>query len=107
MGTGASVDGGPIQFTCCDVWGNAGGDWVGPIAGQYGIDGNIREDPRFCVPEDGDFRLLEDSPCAPGTECDRIGAWPVGCGASSVADGPDGAPPATTSSWGELKALYR
>ncbi len=68
---------------CCDVYGNAGGDWIGCIAGQYGIDGNICEDPLFCDPENDDFRLHEDSPCAPFSQpnpgCDLIGAWAVGC----------------------------
>ncbi|MCK4304928.1 MAG: right-handed parallel beta-helix repeat-containing protein [Candidatus Eisenbacteria sp.] len=70
-------------LTCCDVFGNAGGDWVGHIADQYGINGNISEDPLFCDPEEGNFSLQIDSPCAPfsppNPECDLIGAWPVGC----------------------------
>ena len=84
-----------------------GGDWVGPLAGQYGHDGNICVDPLFCAPEGGDFRLQEDSPCAPGGECDRIGAWPVGCGACSIPDASDDAPSETTPSWGEIKAMFR
>lgn len=68
---------------CSDVYGNAGGDWVGCIAGQDGISGNICLDPLFCGPEEGDFTLAENSPCAPfsppNEECDLIGAWPVGC----------------------------
>jgi hypothetical protein len=73
-----------ITLACCDVFGNAGGDWVECIADQYGINGNICEDPLFCDPEEVDFSLAADSPCAPFTppneECDLIGAWPVGCG---------------------------
>ncbi|MHC4529111.1 MAG: LamG-like jellyroll fold domain-containing protein, partial [Planctomycetota bacterium] len=34
-------------LTFCDVYGNAGGDWVGCIAGQLGISGNIMADPCF------------------------------------------------------------
>ncbi|MCK4546467.1 MAG: right-handed parallel beta-helix repeat-containing protein [Candidatus Eisenbacteria sp.] len=72
-------------LTCCDVYGNEGGDWVGCFADQYGINGNISEDPLFCDPENDDYRLQPGSPCAPfsepNPECDLIGALPVGCGA--------------------------
>lgn len=87
-------------LTCCDIYGNQG-DWVGPIAGQYGIAGNISEDPFFCNAEAGDFTLHADSPCAPFTppnpECDLIGAWPVGCGPT----------PTLEATWGVIKALFR
>ena len=88
-------------LTCCDLHGNAGGDWVGEIADQFGIDGNISEDPLFCGPDVGDFTLAEDSPCAPFTppneECDLIGARPIGCGPTDV----------SKVSWGELKSRFR
>jgi len=90
-----------ISLTCCDVFGNAGGDWVGSIADQYGVNGNISEDPLFCDPDNGNFYLQCGSPCAPFTapnpECDLIGAWPVGCGGTAT----EGA------TWSSLKALYR
>jgi len=80
------------SLTCCNIFGNAGGDWVGYIADQYGVDGNISEDPLFC----GDlnpllpYLLHGDSPCAPdyNPECGLIGAWPVGCGAPQTIDEP-------------------
>jgi hypothetical protein len=85
------VRGGPCPtLRCCDVYGNVGGDWVGCIAGQYDPDlyGNICEDPLFCDPENGDFHLQGNSPCAPFTPsnpaCDLVGAWPVGCGGSGL-----------------------
>ena len=88
-------------LTCCDLHGNAGGDWVGEIADQFGIDGNISADPLFCNPEMGEFTLAEDSPCAPFTppneECDLIGARPIGCGPTDV----------SKVSWGELKSRFR
>ncbi len=75
--------GADVSLSCCDLYGNADGDWVGPIAGQLGINGNICADPWFCDAPDDDLRLHADSPCAPFTppneECDLIGAWPVGC----------------------------
>jgi hypothetical protein len=79
-------------LSCCDLYGNAGGDWVEQIAEQYGVNGNISEDPLFCDPENGNLNLDEDSPCGPFTppneECDLIGARPVGCDPSTVEDHP-------------------
>ncbi len=68
-------------LTCCDVYGNEGGDWVGCIETQIGTDGNIAEDPFFCDAPAGDFTLYDDSPCAPAEnpECGQIGAWGVDC----------------------------
>jgi hypothetical protein len=70
------------------VYGNAGGDWVDGIAGQYGVSGNFAEDPLFCERERLDVRdfLHSDSPCASGP-CGLIGARPVACGESSVPGG--------------------
>jgi len=88
-------------LTCCDIYGNAGGDWVGEIASQYGINGNISYDPLFCDPENLDFTLHADSPCAPfsppNPECDLIGAWPVGCGPT----------PTVATTWGQIKTLFK
>jgi hypothetical protein len=85
---------------CSDVYGNEGGDWVGIIGDQSGINGNISEDPLFCDPENGDFTIRGDSPCAPfsppNAECDLIGAWPVACGPTSV----------ESTTWGRIKAVY-
>ena len=75
-------------LSCCDLFGNQGGDWVGPIGGQYGTNGNISADPLFCDPGGHDFGLQDGSPCAGHTpqapNCDRMGSWPVGCQASQV-----------------------
>ena len=73
----------PLTLSCCDIHGNAGGDWVGAIASQYGLRGNISEDPLFCGSANPlePLTLASNSPCAPensGT-CGLIGAWPVGC----------------------------
>jgi hypothetical protein len=69
---------GDITLTCCDIYGNGGGDWTGCIAGQYGINGNVSVDPLFCAPGDTNFHLSSDSPCLVG-ECGRIGAYGAGC----------------------------
>jgi hypothetical protein len=86
---------------CCDIYGNEGGDWTGCIADQLGVNGNICADPLFCDAENDDFTLEDCSPCAPfsppNTECDLIGAWPVGCGGS----------PTIEATWGRVKSLFR
>ncbi len=74
-----------VTLGCCDVFGNAGGDYVGCIAGQLGIDGNIWNNPMFCGVEfepDDPYSLDVNSPCADENNgsCDNIGARPVKCG---------------------------
>lgn len=90
-----------VLLTCCDLYGNAGGDWVGYIEDQLGVAGNISADPIFCAPAEDDFTLSSDSPCAPQTppnpECGLIGAWPVGCGGTPVVE----------ATWGGIKSLFR
>jgi len=92
-------DGSSVNLSCCDVFGNVSGDWVDCIEDQYGINGNISEDPLFCDPDNGDYHLDCTSPCAPGynPECGLIGAWGVGCGATRTEQ----------TTWSSLKALYR
>lgn len=48
-------------LTCCDLFGNSGGDWTGKIATQFGQNGNISQDPLFC--SEGNYRLSSNSPC--------------------------------------------
>lgn len=69
------------DISCTDIFGNTGGDWVGAIADQYGLNGNICLDPLFCEPDEGDFTLREGSPCLPdhNPDCGLIGAHPQGC----------------------------
>ena len=59
--------GGAPTLLCCDIWNNAGGDYVGCIAGQFGNNGNISEDPVFCDIMFREYNLHPDSPCAPFT----------------------------------------
>lgn len=88
------------DLTCCNIYGNEFGNWVECIADQYGMAGNISEDPLFCDPEIRDFRLQSSSPCRPfsppNPECGLIGAWRVGCGGT----------PTLPVRWGEIKALF-
>ncbi|MCK4415404.1 MAG: right-handed parallel beta-helix repeat-containing protein [Candidatus Eisenbacteria sp.] len=104
--TGGHALDGNATLSCCDLYGNAGGDWIGDIAGQYGVNGNISEDPLFCDLMSDDFTIQEDSPCAafssPNPECDLIGSEPIGCPPPAAIW-----PPVETASWGGVKALFR
>lgn len=102
-------EGGDATLECCDLFGNAGGDWVGCIADQFGVNGNFSEDPRFCGGQNPEepYTLREDSPCAPDNnpDCGLIGAWPVGCGPTSSV--PDNEPQIISTTWGSIKARTR
>jgi hypothetical protein len=89
-------------FDCCDVFGNAGGDWTGPAAAQLGVRGNIALDPQLCSSRpdlDGNWTLQSDSPClAANNGCgETIGAWGIGCSTVGTRQ----------ATWGGVKALYR
>jgi hypothetical protein len=91
--------GSTITIACSDVIGNLGGDWSGCIADQANINGNFSADPLFCDPENGDFTIRSDSPCAPPgvTGCGLVGALPVGCGPVALEE----------VTWGAIKEKYR
>ncbi len=95
---------GSATLTCSDVYGNEGGDWVGCIADQYGINGNISEHPCFCFDANPDqpYALCVNSPCAAenSPECGQIGAWPAACDDYEPC-------PAEDTSWGSVKAMFR
>jgi len=86
---------------CCDIFGNAGGDWIECIAGQQNVEGNFAADPLFCNIGLGDLTLNVESPCLPGNhpqgvECGLIGAWGPGCGTT----------PVQAATWGQIKAVF-
>jgi len=98
--------GATMVLACCDVHGNAEGDWVGCIADQYGVSGNFCALPGFCRAdvEPYDFRLCDDSCCLPGNhpggyDCGLIGALGEGCHCP-----PNEVRPST---WGSIKSMYR
>jgi predicted outer membrane repeat protein len=104
-GSAVSGDGSGVSLTCCDLYGNAGGDWVGSIAGQFGINGNLSADPLFCSRANGDYALANNSPCAPENSpsgCGLIGVLPVNCDCAGV---PAGHGRSTT--WGSIKAQFK
>jgi predicted outer membrane repeat protein len=72
---------GAVELFCCDVDRNEGGDYVGCLAGQLGLNGNFSLFPRFCVPINGEYTLGEGSPCLPeNNSCGvLIGAYGQGC----------------------------
>lgn len=86
--------------SCSNFYGNEGGDWVGEVADQVGVDGNISADPLFCNAQLNDFHLNENSPCAPDAnpECGLIGAWPVACSDPIAVH---------EATWGEIKMRFR
>lgn len=100
------------SFWCSDIYGNEGGDWVGFIAGQLGMNSNISEDPRFCDPPEN-LSLCIDSSCLPeNSPCGQsIGALGLGCtwcGTSSdlddgvlIAHHPPGLIFSTGQDWGQ------
>lgn len=92
------VNFGSISLSCCDVFGNDGGDWVECFEGQDGISGNFSLNPVFCDRQNGDVSINFISPCAPdNNSCNvLVGALAVGCsfacgdengdGTSSISD---------------------
>ncbi len=71
-----------LGVTCCNIFGNAGGDWDGFLTDYLGQPGNISADPQLCgVPGSGNLYLQSDSPCLPANnDCGSlIGAFGQGC----------------------------
>ena len=54
---------GEIVISYSDLYGNAGGDWTGPIEDQAGINGNMAADPLFVDTTAAEYHLQADSPC--------------------------------------------
>jgi len=91
-----------VSMWCCDIYGNAGGDWVSCIAEQADMYGNFSLDPLFCDAAGDDYTLIQCSPCAPGNDpndwnCGLIGALPVGCQGTAI----------EPTTWGRIKAIFR
>lgn len=102
------VQSGCPTITCTDIFGNAGGDWVGCLADLPGTNGNFSADPLFCDALGNDFRLDIASPCLSGNhpdgaDCGLIGAHQGGCGVSGV-PGPD--IQVRDASWGTIKDQF-
>jgi predicted outer membrane repeat protein len=91
---------GTISLACCDIFGNALGDWVNCIAVQAGASGNFSQDPKFCNIKAGHGGVESCSPCLPGgNSCGQlIGAWTTfcECGYATV-----------PTTWGAIKASFK
>ncbi len=80
-GYGISLDS-VLNISCSDVFGNIEGNYdTTRMLDLTGLDSNISLEPRFCDPDNFDFNLAENSPCAPNNNsCSTlIGALPVNC----------------------------
>jgi hypothetical protein len=76
-----------LSLSRSDIHGNAGGDWVGDLAGLLGVDGNFSAPPLYCAPDDR--HLQAGSPCAPDqTGFGLVGALGVGCETATGAPSP-------------------
>lgn len=85
-GEGMFWDGvGILTLADCDLHGNAGGDWVGPIAGLLGVDGNFSLDPLFCDAAAGDLTLWDTSPCLPENSPGGVLVGALGQGCTTIA----------------------
>ncbi|MFN8177514.1 MAG: right-handed parallel beta-helix repeat-containing protein [bacterium] len=94
------LDSPPPTLSCCDLFGNAYGDWTRGIADQATLRGNFSADPLFCDAAGGVWTLHSTSPCAPPgiTGCGVVGALEVGCG---------GAVSVEPFTWARIKGAYR
>jgi hypothetical protein len=83
---------------CCNIFGNAGGDWVGCIEGLLPTNENFSAWPRFCDSSSNNYFLAADSPCLNHGTCGEfIGAFGQGCGPVAL----------TPQTWARVKARYR
>ncbi len=87
-----------VELRCCDIYENAGGDWVGQIADQRGINGNVWGDPGFCDTLNGNFAIQATSPCMPDEmlACGLIGAHGDSCSGEMWVVDPQGGADFTT-----------
>jgi hypothetical protein len=79
-------------MTCCDLFQNSGGDWVGCAAAfAPAIEpSNLSIDPQFCDAGAADYFLAAGSPCLPGGACAAgIGAHAAACDQAGVGESHD------------------
>ncbi len=88
----ANLGGLHLDMSCCDIYGNEGGDWVGYVADRRGVNGNFWGNPGFCDTLNGDFTLQASSPCMPDEllGCGLIGAHGAGCAGDTLVVDPTG-----------------
>jgi hypothetical protein len=84
------LTGSDLALGCSNLFGNGGGDWVGAVQPQFGVDGNLSVDPLYCGLTTADYSLRADSPLAAANSdsCGTIGRFDAACPAP-----PDTVPP--------------
>ena len=99
QGQGIIACAGSPNLECNNSWGNDGGDWTTEAPCDTTMGSNFSADPLFCAEYPEDYRISQQSPCAPGGHpgCGLVGAFPVGCGATAV----------QPTTWGRIKASFR
>ena len=90
-GGGIAVESALLTTSLCNVWGNAGGDYVNCAPAPDDMSAN----PLFCGPVGRDLTLRDDSPCLP--ENNEWGALIGAYGAGGCGTSVDGALPAERS----------
>lgn len=80
-------NGGSYVISCTDIFGNSPGDWLGCVASQNGVSGNISLNPQFCDTANTDLRVSSQSPCSPANNsCSVL----MGSGVGSCGNTPAG-----------------
>lgn len=77
-----------LAVACTDIYGIVDGEWSGPLAPFFGVDGNFTADPLLCDWLSGNLTLFNTSPCLPANNsCGvRIGAEGQGCTSPTAAE---------------------
>lgn len=85
-----SVNNSTLNVTCCDVFGNSNGDWIGSLALFKNVQNNFSLDPMYCQEDVSLLNLTTGSPCAPAfSPCGLlVGARDVDCQVTAVSDDP-------------------
>jgi len=97
---------GEALLSCCDVYQNTSGNWIGCLAGQENGPGNFSADPCFCDLNNKDVSVCADSYCLPQNNpiCTAlVGALGEGCVACDCSG------PVSTENmlWGDVKSMFR
>ena len=97
-GVGADAPGNVPYLECCDVYGNAAGEYDSVVGDMTGTFHNFSLDPELCGIDIADYRLFDTSPClASNSPCgERVGCSDQGCDS-----------PVEKMSWGRLKGMWR
>ncbi len=96
-------DSATISASNTNLFGNAEGNWTDCLASQAYSGNNLAADPLYCDPDNFDFTVRSDSPCASYNAANNqpVGAFDVGCyGPDIFADVSTGLPAEIRASTG-------